>query len=847
MFKEFKILSTLYNNQLVDFTDRVIKYNPLFDANNYIQFACRNMEKTLYKVFITELKLTNNFEDTLVGIKRIIDTKYNGINILLDNQLNMYISSYMNVVDDIYRNIYDIVDAIGIEKQTLIIEPTGDLHNNKFVCKISYLNKTYYYKPRNADLEKKFLQVLELLNPKLSYVFTPFLNISNYYKIIDRLDYSIYSDLNKVKISLETPEVNYYLLSVLCLLGCRDMHYGNFLQLGDALYPVDFETLLSPVISEIREYNQYTILTSLIFPNISRSGIDFSLFGFNLQEQNQSNFFDVKNLYTDKMDLFLNQKKVFDNKIDIKFDVNIFREIYHITYREFSQAINEIINIFSVMSDNTIVRVIFRSTYLYIKLIESMSHPSVASSIDTIKKYLYSQLINHNIMTTPIPQEVLEEEIAQLITYNVPKFDCHILSNHFTIGDVRYDFKGANCCDNLRIISSNASFECNDNMLPLIYFCVHKNYMNNKGSISNFYQYGNNYVSHMKKFCGQSQIFGPTYLSNLGRWTVSEIDNSFYGGYWGVLLSLSYVKDKITDFNLVSKIISMNSFLEHGFAGLGGALLAYNEIKNNLHKDELGQLAIFLISNLEKLALTKTKLEYEFLNGISGTIYGIFFTEVLNEKQKQYYLDRYVEIIEEKRLKHGIHGFFTEKLPFPQSGLAHGLSGISLAYMVMYLFYKEERYFKVIKECVATENKLVQNSRWPDLRPMPLNATRNNLNTWCTGSIGVILSRLLLLKFINYDGLNNLSVKDFIQVVIRNWQESKLSLCHGIISDYEVIRKLEDTYKIIILNKEDEIYFKNKVLSFNNDEIIYQPGLMNGVCGLIYYYYSKNRIFLLGL
>ncbi|MDQ5920332.1 MAG: hypothetical protein QG673_388 [Pseudomonadota bacterium] len=850
MLNQYKILSSTYSDQLIEFSEKIIKHNLLFDASKYIDFACKNMEKTLYKTFIVELKQTNNFEMTLFNIKNIINTKYDGINFLIKSQLNTYLSSYINVTNDIYNNIHDIVNNITEEKNSILtIEPCGDLHNNKFVCKIDYLNKSYYYKPRNADLEQKFIQIIELLNPKLNYIFTPFLEISNHYTIIEHLTFSIHSNLNEMHISLENQALNYYVLSVLCLLGARDMHYGNFLQLGDIIYPIDFETLLSPIISEIREYNQYTVLSSLIFPTISNSGVDFSLFGFNMQEHREIDFFDIKDLYTDNMDLFVNKKNIFNNKIDINFDLVKFKEIYAITHNEFSQIVKQIVSIFVTESTNTYVRIIFRSTYLYSKLIESISHPSVCSSIESIKKYLYNQLANHNIGTLPIPQNILEQEVEQLVSYNIPKFDCHILSNTLILGNVKHQFTGVNCCDNLSIISNNASFNFNNNILPLVYFCIQKNDPNqqyDKKQIK-FYLLNEDCRSHLTKFCGNTQMLGPSYIRNVAKWTVSEIDSSFYGGYFGVLLSSSHLKNKIISFDIISKIISSSNYLNHGFAGIGGALLAYNELENNLEISKLKQLSTFLITNLEQLTITKSNPEYEFLNGVSGTIYGIFFTEMLSVAQKKQYIETFITIIEDKRIKYGISELFTEKLPFPQSGLAHGFSGISLAYLVMHLFYQEEKYFEIVKELIVAENKLMQNFIWPDLRPILSKSDKKGLNAWCTGSIGVILSRLLILKFKNYDCLSSLPIKDIIDAVISGWDKKQLALCHGIISDYEVIKKLEHLYQIKLLDETNEAQFKSKVADFNNDEIIYQPGFMNGMSGLIYYHNSKNRIFLLGL
>ncbi|MBY0379766.1 MAG: DUF4135 domain-containing protein [Burkholderiales bacterium] len=417
LFNKYILLANLYKTEIKEFTDKIQNHNNLFNTESFLEYAYKNIEKIIYKVFITELRQNANFIDTLANMKDLIDSKYSGINQLVNNQLNTFFNSYVNVTNDISKSIHKLYNFYSNHK--IIIEPVGDFHDNKFVAKISVLNQIYYYKPRLADLDECFIKVLQLLNPQVENIFAPIIDISNRCKIIEDKEYSLHSDLNQFDVFTTTPELNYYILSVLCLLGARDMHYGNFLQLGNIIYPIDFETLISPQINEIREYNQYTILCSLILPTISNSGLDFSLFGYDLQTEKDIDFFDIKNIYTDKMDFYVNKKIVFTNKINFSFELAIFKRIYNILAPIFAKNSAKIIDIFT--KQEMLIRIIFRSTYLYSKLIESMSHPSICNSISAIKKYLINQLNNHNISQFPLPEELLNKEIEQLIHYNIPK------------------------------------------------------------------------------------------------------------------------------------------------------------------------------------------------------------------------------------------------------------------------------------------------------------------------------------------------------------------------------------------------------------------------------------------
>ena len=64
----------------------------------------------------------------------------------------------------------------------------------------------------------------------------------------------------------------------------------------------------------------------------------------------------------------------------------------------------------------------------------------------------------------------------------------------------------------------------------------------------------------------------------------------------------------------------------------------------------------------------------------------------------------------------GINGWFTKEFPIPQSGLAHGYSGISLAYLAAYLTIGDSNYLTVITQLINLENNLIFNGKWPDLR-----------------------------------------------------------------------------------------------------------------------------------
>ena len=101
-----------------------------------------------------------------------------------------------------------------------------------------------------------------------------------------------------------------------------------------------------------------------------------------------------------------------------------------------------------------------------------MSHPAICSSIPSIKKYLINQLNNHNISQLPLPQKLLNEEIEQLLHYNIPKIDLSVLSNTLILGNTTVELTGVNACNNILLASNSESVKFNMHLIKLTEYCL---------------------------------------------------------------------------------------------------------------------------------------------------------------------------------------------------------------------------------------------------------------------------------------------------------------------------------------------------------------------------------------
>lgn len=228
----------------------------------------------------------------------------------------------------------------------------------------------------------------------------------------------------------------------------------------------------------------------------------------------------------------------------------------------------------------------------------------------------------------------------------------------------------------------------------------------------------------------------------------------------------------------------------------------------------------------------------DYLSGLAGAL--TVFSKLFRASGKARYLETAMKmgerIWERCETAEGGAGWRLLEGVMPLAGMAHGNSGLILAFGHLLELTKDMRYVSRIKELLAYENSLYENGNWKDLRHPE--GIRFCNNAWCHGAAGILLSRLKL---------KQCSIPDFSEWIIRDLERCRqifleeeepeeLCLCHGLAGNYlalgiylqqETDSELEREYgnlgeRILKRLEQGKISSREK----------YNPALMTGLSGI---------------
>lgn len=239
---------------------------------------------------------------------------------------------------------------------------------------------------------------------------------------------------------------------------------------------------------------------------------------------------------------------------------------------------------------------------------------------------------------------------------------------------------------------------------------------------------------------------------------------------------------------------------------------------------------------VESMWETETSMDY--LSGLAGAV--TIFTKLFRASGEKRYLETAVRMGERiwencDTLEIGV-GWRLFKGVEPLAGMAHGNSGLILAFGWLLELTGDMRYAGRIRELLAYEDSLYENGNWKDLRhPQGLRFCNN---AWCHGAAGILLSRLRLKQcsFPDDSGAVKRDMDRCKQIFLEEMEPEELCLCHGLAGNYlalgaylqsEVDPELEREYRelaerILKRLERGEVSAREK----------YNPALMTGISGV---------------
>ena len=227
----------------------------------------------------------------------------------------------------------------------------------------------------------------------------------------------------------------------------------------------------------------------------------------------------------------------------------------------------------------------------------------------------------------------------------------------------------------------------------------------------------------------------------------------------------------------------------------------------------------------------------DVFSGISGAIITALF--LYRETGNDLFLKEAVlteKLLWERRVRqdHGI-GWIVEGANVPFAGMAHGNSGILVAYAFLYETTKNPQYLRKIHPILQYEDSLYNDNmgNWLDLRHGK--DTLQTMNAWCHGAPGILLARLKLEKHLKASIICK-DIERCVRALFSNPGTDSLCLCHGLSGNIWIMRQYLKIHKNAALSfiYEKHCIFLLQILAqqdiWNPTETL-NPALMNGISG----------------
>ncbi|ALA24238.1 hypothetical protein AVI51_14495 [Piscirickettsia salmonis] len=762
---------------------------------------------------------------------------------------------YLRLAADIREIESHILVGEKIEVITEV-SPVGDFHG-ALECGFcigfkSQLKESgeFYYKPRLSDLFEKYNNFITWLNEVETSAMLDNIALKN----INKQDYSWIQSVHAIltatadhqRLSSALQGQNDHLAferfgALLCLayvFSSCDLHYENIVFNGDYPVIVDIETIFSGKWHKYQEVGH--LYDTLMLP---RSIL-------NREEEASPLTYDI------------NRKNAFEAHID---DLIVgFEKTYDLIMKIKPDFIAKVNELFSDID----YRVILRGTKTYFNIIKNINHP-----VTLIKQ---SQALEINKMyEVDLPTALYQYEAEQLKSASIPifyaKFDSKKLCSYdgkvlFTkmeksakdLFDIKIKLLSNKDKENQinNILVAKKAFVARRDGITLTEISPDINTLERK----DFFDAG---VSHIEiiKSMWQRLVNKLCYISSTAHMSTIILENNtwnglasldLYNGTPGILLvwhqlnSVLNIK-KTKHYKTIRNDIKNYLYRERItyepslYQGLVGCLYVYIITSENL----LEELPVIQVA-LQKIAYgasaleVKSVLDLDVIKGLSGIVLGLL--TIKGQLQSYHAISKSLGCICQSVVLKIVNALDQHLNDKTLLGFAHGTAGIIAALSAYMNHYgRNIQYIKVINMLMKRERSFFDPSinhwRRPD--------NGQSDESWCHGSIGIVLSKLYARRYINID------FDKEIEIVLTHMEYSKsanLNLCHGLAGYLEFLNTIltmsqleikESTkrrceqVKESLIQKINLIYLNYGVLVdnyYHEDEL---PGLLSGTAGFL--------------
>lgn len=867
----YRFFAPLINDDLTMFYEHISGNNFIAAKKIFYEDVVIDLLTSLSKKATRTLILVLNIareEGKLVGSTSEERYKY-FINVFLgepENLLQLY-NTYPVLVDLIKKTSNDYFDYLkeilasweqdcnrlntyfdlNAEKIVSIKLGMGDWHAGKSVARITFDNGiSLIFKPRNAQVEAKFNELVQMLN---SNKFVDMLDL-RYAKVFTQSHYAWVENIEYKKCSSICEVERYYvragqLLALLHIMNAVDFHYENIIAEGEYPVPIDLETIMHPIDRSYdylfenefvraanEELDRAVINIGLLPHNVGDAGSDrvLDIGGISCEAKRVSPFAGavIENMGKDTMSLSYSfceldsgiNSPAEKSNMGPEFFIKEIKEGFVNCYRWIlfnKDLIEKKIDEFSGVN----IRVLFRATYKYTRLLDTSTHPDFLSNYSNYE----AVLSRVGIKDIGIYQRIEKSEIAQIKDHYIPYFIANTDGTDIkdALGNTMNNVLKESPIEKVRKKMSTIGLKDLERQLKYIDMAFTSTGINRKKDVTNFKfslfnvqntnplkwldlarKIGDYLIENAITYKGKD--IGMTWVScillgkNEGLTDIAPVGLDLYNGNSGISIYFTYLWHFTHEEKYLTAAIQacepLCSYLDNireeqvdaigMYSGLAGQLLALYTLYKMTGYDYSKYIRKYLQIIEMKIENTNNN---DVVAGISGAIIVLLY--ILKDANLIEYKLWIEEIIKkgvlqlEKTviLKDVNKGWINSGNRF-YTGFAHGNAGIISSILLANNFGCGRKLSNIINSLLEWERSMYSSAgeNWF------IDSKKERLGFgWCHGAPGILLCKSILLHSDYKDTLIENEFQRALDITIENCFGSNPSLCHGDLGNLQIL------------------------------------------------------------
>lgn len=751
--------------------------------------------------------------------------------------------SYQLLISSIYEYVHEILTHFGedldkIVKEGLIhkadgyvvkdIEFLGDLHNlGRCVVKCLINDDVLIYKPTSGTIYNLYGKIIKVVSGNPDYRIMKTVLSENYF-------WCEYIENESCQSEIEVKQFYRncgYLLASAYIMNSNDIHNENLIACGQYPMIIDAETFIAADKIERPEEIGTRIIDSSVFRSnmipmtydkreegvVSCSALGDSIVVVTTNAKLEKEFTSSvveKRVREQQNDITTHLPKLKGEIVPVWNYVKDVMDGFHEGYQNIIYRQEEIKKIITDAKDVR-VRVVLRSTMVYVEILKRIHIPDMLVSMEGTSDFLRRILKGNSV-----DEQSLECEIKQLMDGNIPYFMMNIQDKVLSMFNHEYKNDRIYRCPVQTIKEKIQKLSLEDEKMQLNFIKLAFNHEN-----CNFHTFHKdnlrNLVGELKTYIeyaiyeeeGQKCMFS-MQKNWKDEYLYKEVNKGIYEGYLGIMLyDQNNVFGKKQYYEVRGYIEKLTAWgIIDGFASC--VLFVYGS--DLFSQDEKIEEIMYLCKSMKKRIPKELNLnKIDLLEGVCGTIMALgHFLEQENRENVEMICDIITQLAKL------VVPVWKTKKDKVVTGMAHGIAGMKAAMYLAYSVSKEADLLSVFEDMERQE-------RPEDYKTL----------NWCNGIVGYYASFYVMSKIKKDKEGYQKKLQEAIKNIMQHMFETNdFCLCHGFLGAMDILLVLQENG---FMTEEQKAEFEQlqvqAIEKLNAMSIcISDVSLFTGIFGIIY-------------